>query len=517
MSRWRIVVVAALLLVPFLALAGLGSYYLWTLGWGLYAWFPMAGCMMLAYLLGWHWQRKKQLLKPPDFERPHHWTERDGRAWKLVEERAKAGAKLDPAKFTDVAFYQTTAQEMAQELAAFYHPGAKDPVGDLTVPEILAVIELAAHDLGRLVDQYLPGGHLLTVKDWRRAKQATDWYQSASKIYWATSALFSPINTAVRYATSTIGLSTPLQMLQQNLLLWFYEAFVHRLGTYLIDLNSGRLRVGAARYRELLATVGPRGEENRDGRAPAADEADRVRTVTITLMGQVKAGKSSLANAILGDQRARTDVLPATAEVQRYELQPPDIPSRLVLLDTVGYGHAGPKADQIKATREAAQGSDLLLLVLHAMNPARQADLAMLQALRTWFTERLDLKMPPLIGVVAHMDLLSPLMEWAPPYNWERPTRPKEENIHECLAAVREGLGDYLAAVAPVCAAAGKEYGINEWLLPAVAERLDEVHGVALLRCLRAEADAGKIRKLFHQLLAAGKEMARIAWQGLKR
>ena len=41
-------------------------------------------------------------------------------------------------------------------------------------------------------------------------------------------------------------------MLQQNLLVWFYTAYVHRLGTYLIDLNSGRLRVGVPRYRELV-------------------------------------------------------------------------------------------------------------------------------------------------------------------------------------------------------------------------------------------------------------------------
>ena len=55
----------------------------------------------------------------------------------------------------------------------------------------------------------------------------------------------------------------------------------------------------------------------------------------------------------------------------------------------------------------------------------------------------------------------------------------------------------------------GKVLGIEEWLLPTLMELLDEAHGVALLRCLRAEADAGKIRRLFRQLLAAGGELAR--------
>ena len=44
-----------------------------------------------------------------------------------------------------------------------------------------------------------------------------------------------------------------------------------------------------------------------------------------------------------------------------------------------------------------------------------------------------------------------------------------------------EQLGAYLAGVIPVCTAPGKVYGLEEWLLPAVAELLDEVHAVALL------------------------------------
>jgi hypothetical protein len=38
---------------------------------------------------------------------------------------------------------------------------------------------------------------------------------------------------------------------------------------------------------------------------------------------------------------------------------------------------------------------------------------------------------------------------------------------------------------------------------------------VALLRCLRAEIDTGKVRKVFHQLLGAGKELVRVVWQNL--
>ncbi|HEV3255674.1 MAG TPA: GTPase [Gemmataceae bacterium] len=516
MSRWRVMVVAGLLTAPFLALAGLGSYYLWKERLGFSVWWPMAGSLILGYVLGWYWQRKRQLLKPVAFDPPIHWTDRDVAAWKLVEARARAAAKVPPDRLIEFQFYATTGQEMALELARFYHPGARDPIGSLTVPEILAVIELAAHDLAEMVDQYLPAGHLLTINNWRQAKQATDWYQAFSKLYWAVSAVFSPIKTGVRFATSHLGMSRPFRLLQENLVLWFYTAFVHRLGTYLIDLNSGRLRVGAQRYRELVgaAAPGPATSAAEPLAQPAAvDGAEEVRRVTLTVLGQVKAGKSSFINAVLGEQRAITDVLPATGEVTRYELQPAGVPTRLVVLDTVGYGHSGPREDQLRATQEAARESDLLLLVVHARNPARQADLELLQKLRAWFADRPELKMPPVLAILTHIDLLSPAMEWAPPYNWEKPRRPKEQHIQHSWSALRGQLGDYLVGIVPACTAAGKVYGIDEWFLPTLAELLDEAHAVAALRCLRAEADAGKVRKVLQQLLLVGKHAARVLWQ----
>src|SRR5262249_2648974 len=131
-----------------------------------------------------------------------------------------------------------------------------------------------------------------------------------------------------------------------------------------------------------------------------------------------------------------------------------------------------------------------------------------------WFTSRPDLKRPPILAVVTHIDLLSPAMEWAPPYDWQRPQRPKEHQIAQALAAVQEQLGDYLLGAVPVCVAPGKVYGIEEWFMPALTEFLDEAHAVALLRCLKAEFDAAKVRKVFQQLLAAGKEAVKVLWKG---
>jgi predicted GTPase len=513
MSRWRLLLIAILVLAPIAALVVIGSVYLWRENLWRYVWWPLVVCAALGYLLAWHWQRQRKLLPVPEMTPPSHWTERDRQAWKLVESRVEAALNLSPDKFTDFNFYVVTAEEMALELARSYHPGVQDPIGQLTIPEMLAVVELAAHDLAGLVDRYVPGGHLLTINNFRQARQAADWYEKTKNVGWLVAAVFSPVDTAVRFLASQAGLSRPWQMLQRNLLVWFYTAYVHRLGTYLIDLHSGRLRVGARRYQELLQGTENDGVHQKE--QAESDSADQARLVTVTVLGQVKAGKSSLANALLGEQRALADVLPATNEVNRYELQPQGVPTRLVLLDTVGYGHEGPKADQLRITEETAQRSDLLLLVLHARNPARQADAVLLKALRDWFAARPDLRMPPILGVVTHIDLLSPALEWLPPYDWREPRRPKEQQIAGALEAVREQLGEYLAGILPVCTEQGKVYGVEESLLPAVTELLDEAHAVGLLRCIRAEIDTEKVRRVFRQLKDLAFSGALVLWQNL--
>ena len=119
----------------------------------------------------------------------------------------------------------------------------------------------------------------------------------------------------MRFIAARAGLGKPLELLKQNAVLWLYAMFVQRLGHYLVELYSGRLRVGAERYRELLA------EHQTTQQVPLIVSAEgstaTTKSVTITVMGQVKAGESSVINAILGEKRAITDVIPATAGIDR--------------------------------------------------------------------------------------------------------------------------------------------------------------------------------------------------------
>ena len=104
MSRWRIGVVLALVVLPVLFLAAVGSYQLWQRGLSLAVWWPMMACVALGYLLGAYWQRRRRLLHPVDMTPPAHATERDRRAWALIERTNVASTRaFEKAAYASVA------------------------------------------------------------------------------------------------------------------------------------------------------------------------------------------------------------------------------------------------------------------------------------------------------------------------------------------------------------------------------------------------------------------------------
>ena len=151
----------------------------------------------------------------------------------------------------------------------------------------------------------------------------------------------------------------------------------------------------------------------------------------------------------------------------------------------------------------------MVLVVLHARNPARQPDVQALTDLARWFGTHSGLK-APLLGVLTHIDLLSPAMEWQPPYNWIEPARPKEQQINLALQTVHDQFQESLVDCVPVCTEPSRIYGIQEALLPAMVRLLPEARAVNLVRVLRAEVDGKKIQRIVQQLLSAGKMAFRL-------
>jgi predicted GTPase len=356
-----------------------------------------------------------------------------------------------------------------------------------------------------LVADYLPGSHMLTVDHWRTLAKAPGWLKTARDVYWAISIILQPAHLT-RYAARRLTVDPTMRHLRENALAWFYVMFIRQVGYYVIEMNSGRLRGGADRYRQIAQEPPSRSTHDtadsarpeRHGVAPAGKPAE----VIIALVGQVNAGKSSLANALLGEQKAAVDVLPETKNVSRYRLDLPETNEHFLLLDTGGYGDDKAKAVQFDETRAAAKGADVILLVMNAANPSRQTDLKLVQELVQWFEMQPHLKLPPVLGVLTHIDNLSPVMEWSPPYDWQAPSTQKERSILAAVEYHRAEFGDLIAGVIPVCTDAQNQraYGVDAWLLPAIVSLLGEARSHALLRTLHADLDSDQLRKVIRQL-----------------
>jgi hypothetical protein len=538
-AKWRVGVAAGIYLLPVLFLCGVGAYHLYATGWSFAAWGGMIACFLLAYALTWYWTRKgsRAVLPNPTYDDPlNYWTDRDREAWKAVEGFAAESTPFAASDLDDpnlLKRYADEAQSLALAVARVYRPGATDPFAHLTLPEILTAFELAAADLGRRVDRYVPGSHLITLRNFRQARQAVDWYETGRNLYWIASAFFNPVKAAAQAVATKAGLQSAFAQIQKNVLHWFYLSYVHEMGRYFIELNSGRLRVGAKKYRELMdahkvppilteeeAAMRAAAEAAQPAAQPAAagsaaPEGELITDssrVTVAVVGPVKAGKSSLINAALGDQRAAVDVVPLTASSTRYDLNQTGLPP-LSLIDTVGFGVNGPgEADVANAVAGVAK-ADVVVLAIPARSAARAPEVEFLDRIRAAFAARPELRMPPVVVALTRIDLLSPAMEWAPPYDWHAGTKPKEKSIREAVAAAKEQFGGKVADVVPVCGAAGRVFNVREELLSEVADKLDHARGVSLLRALHVDSAVHRTRQVLGQVANVGKEVLKALWK----
>lgn len=546
MNRFRTITLLVLLAAPVLLFVGVGAWALWRSGHIFWLWFSLPVGWGLAYLLARSWNKQLLTLEPAEPKPPLHWTPRDRQAWKLIEARIADAAEIDPVSLTRIQCYMDTARDVAEEIARHYHPKAKDPFSSLTIPEILAAAQLALEDLAELYDQYIPGGQFVTVNNWRTLAKLPRHYKTLANVATAAYALFSPIAAAGRYVASRTVMSPVTKQIQANLLTWFYTSFLQRVGFYAIEMNSGRLRGGSKRFREAYERLAdssskpwewsmpseedtidelvppvtekpaesnggapPPESSSPDNAAPAAEEPDAVAkaAITVCLVGQTGAGKSSLATSLIGSASAETELLPKTSGVRVHRFHPGSSSNSIVLLDTPGYS-AGDEDDRIgKDLKRALPLADLILLVVNVTGSAREADVKFLNDLVAWYAEHPHLKPPPVIAVLTHIDLLRPVMEWKPPYDWKNPTRPKEKTIHEAVEHNRGELGELAADIVPVCSDAenGRVFGLREGLLPAMSASINEARACGMLRDLHSDLDQGKVHKVLEQVWNIGK------------
>jgi small GTP-binding protein len=499
----RTLTLTALILLPVLAYLGLGAWALWQTG--LFAWtfWILPVFWLLTWIVATLWKKPQGDQMAVDLPQPRHFTPRDQEAMQIVKHYQQQISTLTSQQLTDPEFYLQQSLSLSRDLARFYHPQASDPISSLTVPEVLAAARLAIDDMERWMLDSVPGSRLVTIRQWKWLQHAPKWVKRIQNATWAASVLVNPANV-LKYFTSEATLGPVSQELQAELLATVYLRFVRQVGFYLVEMNSGRLRGGADLYRKTFGTA-----EQQNWTAGAAPLAQRLApdSLSVAIIGQVKAGKSSLVNALIRQKAARTDVLPETQTVSRYRLNVPESEVTFTLLDTPGYADAGATRQQMAEVKQAARESDMVLLVLAAHTPARAADRQALDELKRWYAEHRELRPAPVIICLTHIDLLSPSMEWKPPYNWRVPTTRKEESIHDAVEHVQSLFSDVTSHVIPVCTSAerGSTESVLTELFPALLDVLSEGQIAALLKTYHRELNQGRFQLFLQQLQSSGK------------
>ena len=165
----------------------------------------------------------------------------------------------------------------------------------------------------------------------------------------------------------------------------------------------------------------------------------------------------------------------------------------------------------------AAQHADLLLLVISAVNAAREPDRRLLAQLRDHFATQPALRPPPVVVVLTHIDVLRPRREWTPPYNLVNLDSTKAQTIRGALQAVSTDLRLPLELLVPVCLLPERLYNVEEALVPLLVQVLPDAKRTLLLRSLKTLRQQEAWELLGRQARTAGQLLWQLSGEVLKK
>jgi uncharacterized protein len=363
-----------------------------------------------------------------------------------------------------------TLLEILEAVAKQYQPEAKQPVLQVPVADIAALVELVARDFRETFSEKVPWGKTVTLGRlfWWKQKGELGW--RVSEYLWQLNRirrlLFRPFSSLVQELQDSFGQNLATKSME-GLKLWAVDYCITKAGHYAIQLyGNGFLLEDEHRPRVSTQVAG----------IPFEQEP-----LQILVMGQVKSGKSSLINAILGEMRAPVDALPTTDTVNLYECQPESLPP-ILLRESPGYGAVGDTTDPFPLLCRQIQECDVLLLVCNACSAARKADQEMLRKISEFYARDPRQSMPPVVYVLTHID------------------RIPENFAAEAKQAVAEDLGVFAPQIASVCAQWGRLANLDG-VLAAIGNVLPEAERLKVFRCIRQIRQAQAEDQVFHQIL----------------
>lgn len=521
----------AVVAIPYLGLMAVGAYVLWQSGW----FWAYAGATTAVTALFFVVSRSlrsrlraKQLQSLREMV-PEDWPTSEQQAYEKVEAIAR---EAEAGELTVQSFeaFQELVLRLVRVVAEHYHPDQPDAYLRVPATHILKALENVAKELRAILQANVPGSHALTLRDWVKLRELWDISQIAYTLYRIVMVFVSPANSIWRELQRYFTGQT-LQLTLEEMKRECLAFVVRRLGVHLIEMYSGRLVLEEDEFEHER-----RGRETQEWQTAEPEVPSEKRPlefIRLLVVGQWKAGKSSLVNALCESWRATTDVLPCTNGIARYRLTPAteggaektgsrsDLPGGVIVVDTPGY-EAGRMEEAVPVLNTELEQADLVLLVCSASQAARQADVKFLRFFLKFFHERPQWKQPPLLVACTFIDDLRPRHEWNPPYNWSAPPEasaksPKEHSIRMCVEAIRRQLGlSENQPIIPVCTHPERLYNVRESLIPAIRDLWSEARAVRKNRLVR-EHTRGRGRLLGQQIKNAVSLALRFAPRLAKR
>jgi len=498
-GKWLIALTLLVLVLPYVVLIGAGWLWLYEHGW---FWPWVAGAALFAgatWLLGQQMRKTLFTAAPPAVEPSAYWQAREKEAWQQVQVIADR-IEREPLKIEKPEDGWKVLKEIIESVARVYHPKSEQPFLEVPATHLFQIVERVARDLRQATQEHVPGSHLVTINDFRRLGRLASWGSQLYNVYRVVSFGINPVSAILREFkdAATRGL---MSQSAEEIQSWAVQFAIKRTGYYAIELYSGRLELDATTYAQYTSPVSARDQVV----ALSRDEKETSEPFRLLLLGQVKAGKSSLVNALFGDVTAGVDALPLTQGVNPYYLSEESGLPKAIILDTAGYADAAKPDDILRDSLPQVLQSDFVLLVSSVGTAAREPDRKLLNALRNYFQEHPDREFPPLLVALTHIDQVRPLREWEPPYNLETPDGPKAENIRAAVEAVAQDLELDVSQIVPVCLQPNRIYNIDESLIPAMWERMDQARRAKYLRCLKTVQAEGYWERIWEQTRGAGR------------
>jgi hypothetical protein len=507
LKQWRAWVLALLLAGPVLAYVGFGTIWLWEHSWLWIATFLWILAGVAFSILAARWTRSLHPIMPPlDWSSPGTFSPRDREAWKIIEQEAGAGDLLPMEALMGPDIYMETGRRLLRRLAEFYHPEVDDPLDPVPLVDLLTAIELASEDLARLT-RHVPGGDMLSLSHWRGAVQVAGYISRANDLYTLLSPILNPLSGLARLGTREFLVKPAWRDMQQNILRWFYQAYVNRVGIHLIELMSGRLAIGADTYRRLTR------------RSPQAlrEAEPHAEPLTGAVVGARGSGKSRLLEALKralgGDpaaSRARFEALGLDPSLfdRVASIRWNEAPGYLPQLEGESRRDRGLRKEALGAAVEA----DLLVLTVDGRKGLQPADIALAQAWDRHFIDHPDREPPPALVVITGIDSTDLGPVWAPPYDWSTGKSVREAAVRATIESMRATLPPEFSTF--VAAGLGNEssFGVAEHLVPGLAAQVQKAERAALIRQLQSLSSRSKAGRLMTQL---GRQ-ARQVWGHLK-